>query len=67
MTDTLPLELAHVGVAPAKRAGVGHLAEKDVSALHRDIQVITLMDVEHSPCLGGYDDPSEVVDLPGDA
>ena len=66
MSRRLSLELTHIGVAPAERAGVGHLTEQDVSAFNRDSQVITLMDVEHSACLGRYDDSPEVVDLPGD-
>lgn len=52
-------------VTTAERAGVRHLAQHDVPALDVDEEVITLSDVEHSPGLGRYDDPAEIVDLAG--
>jgi hypothetical protein len=64
--DTFSLEETHVGVGPAERAGVGHLAEHDVSRLDRYQQLVTLVDVEHSTRLGRDDDPSQVVDLSSD-
>lgn len=64
VTNTTALEVRDLIRGTAEHAHGFELSDHDCVVLHRYREFVPLMNVEEPPCLGGYDDAPEIVDLP---
>ncbi len=67
LANALLAEGFYISVGATKGASVGHLFDNNRTTVHRDEKVITFADIEQFSRFGGDDDPSQIVDFPGDA